>query len=146
MDEKNQNLLSLRNEFTKLYKERFTTIGELCKVYFQTKGRKDQKDILMLKVEELIANISEDEKLYARFEQDIDKDLDNVISDIKADLNITDRIESRFICYNIIGFEPQLIAILLDMSLSNVYTRKSRLKERIKLLDTDKKEYYLSLL
>ena len=144
--EKEIILASLRKEFTRMFKDRFITLGELCKVYYQTKGRKDQRDVLMLKIEEIIANIGEDDKFYSRFEQDIDNDLNNIISDIKSDLNITDNKESRFLCYNIIGFEPQLIAILLNISLSNVYTKKSRLREKIKLLDTPKKEDYLSML
>lgn len=62
---------------------------------------------------------------------------------LKKDLGCVDKKEVRFICYLIVGLDPQIIASLLNLSVSNVYTKKSRLRDRIKNMDSPYKDDYL---
>lgn len=144
--ETEEKLENLRKAFIVNYKEKFSSIGELCKAYIESQSKSDRKDAIIHKVEDLIAYISDDDRLHARFEEQINGDLDNVIRRLKADLGGVDQKESRFICYCIVGFDPEMIATILGLSLSNVYTKKSRLKERIRNLDSQYKDEYLDLL
>ena len=138
--------VKLRKSFATIYKDRFATIGELCKAFFDSKGRKDQKDIIYYRVERLIAGISDDNKLHSKFEAQINRELNDIITHLKNDLGKIDKADERFICYLIAGFAPQTISSILDMSMSNVYTKKSRLRERIKKLDSPYKEEYLQMI
>lgn len=133
----------LRERFVEIYKERFTPLGDLCKTYFSVKDRPDKQEVIFRRVESLIGFINSNEKLHAEFESQIDKDLNNIVSNITRDLKITDDEKRHFICYIIAGFEPRLISDLLGISLANYYTKKSRLKDRIELLDSPHKEEYL---
>ena len=133
----------LREQFVEIYKERFTPIGDLCKTYFSVKNRPDKQEVIFRRVESLIGFISSDDRLHAEFESQIDKDLNNIVSNVTRDLEITDDEKRRFICYLIAGFEPRLISDLLGISLTNYYTKKSRLKDRIESLDSPHKEEYL---
>ena len=135
-------LEALRKAYVCTYKEKFAVLGELCDAYLASQGRTDKADYLYRRVERLIAYISDD-RLHGRFEEQIDRDLNDIVRHLKADLGIVDKRESRFICYCIVGFDPQMIGTMLGMSLSNVYSKKSRLKKKIRELDSPYKEYYL---
>ena len=151
-------LPGLRKNYANTYKGKFTAIGskqqrEVVKfrslqpqqiIKIQLTG--DNKDYIFRKVENLIAYISDDDKLHMRFENQINKDLNNIVKHLKSDLGDIDKKESRFICYCIVGFDPEMIATILGLSLSNVYTKKSRLKERVRNMDSPYKEDYLRML
>lgn len=139
-------LEDLRKAYVSTYKDKFSAIGELCNAYRDSSSRTDKKDYIVRRVENLIAYISDDDKLHARFENQINKDLNNIVKHLKADLGDVDKKESRFICYCIVGFEPEMIASILNLSVSNVYTKKSRLKERIRGMDSPFKDEYLRML
>lgn len=137
---------SLRLKFVQTYKDKFSAIGELCRVYYSTKERKDKESVMYRRVEKLIGTINGDERLHALFREQINNDLNNVVSHLTKDLNITDRDEDRFICYVIAGFDSALISKILGISLSNVYTKKSRLKKRIQSIDSFYKDDYKTIL
>ena len=139
-------LEDLRKSYVSTYKDKFSAIGELCNAYMDSSSRTDKKDYIVRRVENLIAYISDDDKLHARFESQINKDLNNIVKHLKADLGDVDKKESRFICYCIVGFDPEMIGSILNLSISNVYTKKSRLKERIRGLDSPYKDEYLRML
>ena len=139
-------LQSLRNSYAVAYKEKFTDIGKLCNVYLESKTRTDRKDVIFRQVEKLIASINGNDKLHTRFERQINHDLNDIVLRLKAELGITDKKESRFICYCIAGFDNQMIAAVLGLSVANVYTKKSRLREKIRKLDSKYKEEYLRMI
>ena len=139
-------LEDLRQTYVSTYKDKFSAIGELCNAYMNSNSRSDKKEYIVRRVEKLIAYISDDDKLHAQFESQINRDLNNIVKHLKADLGDVDKKESRFICYCIVGFEPEMIGSILGLSVSNVYTKKSRLKERIRGLDSPYKDEYLRML
>ncbi len=141
-----EKLDALRMGYAVAYKEKYSAIGELCNAYLSSKDRTDKKEVIYRRVEKLIAYISEDDKLHKRFEDQINKDLDNIITYLREDFGESYENDSRFICYWIVGFEPEMISTILGLSLSNVYTKKSRWRERIKKLDSPHREEYLRML
>ena len=150
MEGEHQNLLKiledLRREYVSTYKDKFSAVGELCEAYMSSTNRDDKNDFIVRRVESLIAYISDNDKLHARFEGQINKDLNDIVKHLKADLGGVSKKDSRFICYCIVGFEPEMIGSILGLSISNVYTKKSRLKEKIRELDSPYKEEYLRML
>lgn len=141
-----KTLEDLRKKYVSTYKDKFSAIGELCNVYLDSNNRTDKKDYIVKRVEKLIAYISDDDKLHTQFENQINKDLNNIVKHLKADLGDVDKKESRFICYCIVGFDPEMIGSILNLSISNVYTKKSRLKEKIRGIDSPYKDEYLRML
>lgn len=141
-----ETLDALRKSYAATYKEKFAAIGELCNTYIESQKRTDMKDMIFRRVERLIAYISDDDKLHKKFENQINKDLNNIVKHLKSDLGDIDKKDSRFICYCLVGFDPEMIGTILGLSLSNVYTKKSRLKDRIRGLDSPYKEEYLRML
>lgn len=139
---------SLQQMYGQLFKGQFSTIGELCKTYLrsQRNGEAFSKEEIYRKVKDLLSCISSDQRLHAQFEAQIDKKLDNVITHLKADLGEMSPLDERFLCYTIAGFDSRTISSLLGLTLSNVYTKKSRLKDRIYELDSPYKEQYIQII
>ena len=141
--EQNNSIDMLRSELAQSYKKQFSTIGELCLTYLTKQDKKDVKDHIYKKVVNMIANISDDKKLHKKLEDQINAELDNILINMRADMpDITDE-DMRFISYCIVGFDATIISTILNISCSNVYTKKSRFKSRIKELDSPRKEHYL---
>ena len=141
--EQNNSIDMLRSELAQSYKKQFSTIGELCLTYLTKQDKKDVKDHIYKKVVKLISNISNDKKLHKKLEDQINAELDNILINMRADMpELTDE-DVRFISYCIVGFDATIMSTILNISCSNVYTKKSRFKSRIKELDSPRKEHYL---
>lgn len=84
-------LEALRKEYVSTYKDKFSAIGELCNAYIDSTTRVDKKDFIFRRVENLVSFISDDEKLHLRFETQINKDLNNIVKHLKADLGYIDK-------------------------------------------------------
>lgn len=139
---------SLQQSYIQLFKGQFDTVSSLCKTYlkFREKSEDARKTAVYGKVKDIIYFIGREKKQHALFEEQINRDLNNVVARLKADLGKVSDEDSRFICYTIAGFDPNIIATLLNLSLSNVYTKRSRLRERIRQLDSPYKDEYLRVL
>lgn len=139
---------SLQQLYGQLFKGQFSTIADLCRTYLRAKrnGENFSKDQIYRKVKDMLGYISDDKNLHAQFEAQIDKRLDSIISHLKADLGEMSQLDERFLCYTIVGFDSRTIATLLGLSLANVYTKKSRLKDRIYELDSPYKEFYVRVI
>ena len=131
-----------------LFRSQFSTIGDLCRTYFKTEksGEYYQKEAVYRRVQDILSNISADDQLHAQFEAQINHDLDNIIDHLKTDLGEMSPTDERFLCYMIAGFDSSTIATILNLSMSNVYTKKSRLKDRIRQLDSPYKEQYQKII
>lgn len=136
---------SLQQSYIQLFKNQFDTVNSLCKTYLKNlnKPEETRKTVIYGKVKDIIAFIGKDKKQHALFEEQINRDLDNIVAHLKADLGKVSDKDARFICYTIAGFEPNIVAALLNLSLSNVYTKRSRLRDRIRQLDSPYKDQYL---
>jgi ferric iron reductase protein FhuF len=137
----------LQSTFAQFYQSQLERIGSLCEAFLKVKDRGDEgkKEVVYRRVERIVDEINKDEESYARFELLVNKTLDNVVDHLKEDLAKGGRIsktDARFICYTTVGFDTNAIAMLLGLSISNVYTRRSRLKERIRQLESPYKEQY----
>ena len=131
-----------------LFKNQFSIIGDLCKTYLRTEksGESYRKDAVYRRVQDILSNISNDDSLHAQFEEQINHDYFNIIDHIKADLGELSPTDERFLCYMIAGFDSSTISSILGLSLGNVYTKRSRLKDRIRQLDSPYKEQYLQVI
>lgn len=141
-------IASLQKSYIQLFKEQFETVRSLSKTYlkFQERPEDARKTAIYRKVKDIIYFIGREEKQQALFEEHINRSLNNVVARLKADLGKISSEDSRFICYMIAGFDPSLVATLLNLSLSNVYTKRSRMRDRIRQLDSPHKAEYLRVL
>ncbi len=141
-----KELSALKSSFANIYKEKFFAVKDLCNTWLLAENRTDKQELIYRKVRDQIALLVGDDNLHARLEAEIDRDLDNIVSHLREDLPELGPKDVLFVCYCIVGLDPETIAVLLGLSLSNVYTKKSRIKEKIRHLDSPYKEDYLRML
>ncbi|MGN0200727.1 MAG: tetratricopeptide repeat protein [Candidatus Cryptobacteroides sp.] len=145
-DKSQEKLEQLQRSFAQLYKDKFAAIGEMCSAYLYTKNRVNKQELIYRRVQKQISLFIGDEKLQAHLESLINNDLDDIVSHLKVDIPQLSQTDILFVCYCIIGFDPGIISTLLNISVSNVYTKKSRLRERIKKLDSQYADEYLRMI
>ena len=139
---------SLQHSYIALFKNQFETIESLCRTYlhYSRKPEETRKNAIYKRVTDILSHIGKDRKYNALFEDQINRELDDIVLHLKEDLNIVKNEDILFVCYTIAGFDYKLVAALLNISLANVYTKRFRLKERILQLDSPHKEYYLQVM
>ena len=79
----------------------------------------------------LIVDRFKETKTIQELEELVNKYCDNVMEILRKDVPNLNEEDYRQLCYHYAGFSGKLISILLEKSQSNVYLRKSRLKEKI---------------
>ena len=137
----------LQKTFAQFYQDQLERIGSLCEAYLKAKSREDEgkKEAVYRRVEKIVNEISRDDEKYSRFEYQVNQYLDNVVDHLKSDLGKNGKVsdvDARFICYTVVGFDTNTISMLLGISPANVYTRRSRLKDRIRGLESPYKDQY----
>lgn len=143
LSSQNAKIESLQKLYAQTYKKQFKAIGELCLTYLTKINRKDIKEVIFRKVEHMIDNLSVDDSLHSELEDQINKELNNILVHLKEDIPSLSQDDIRFICYCIIGFDGTLISTILNISTSNVYTKKSRLRVKIDSLSSPYRDLYL---
>ena len=80
-------------------------------------------------------------------ERKVDMAFENLFSDFKADMPGLKDADYLLFLYSILNVSiPTISIILKESKIESIYNRKRRLKDKIKLLDTDKSERYLKYL
>lgn len=139
---KEDTIARLREGYVSMYKGQFKLLDNLCATYWSP-SRTDTKEIIYSQVREALNVISSDVHGQRELEAMIDRDLDGIMTKLRADLPGRTDEDFRFIAYLIIGLSPKTIASILDCVPGSVYNRKMRLKERLSRLDSPYRELYL---
>lgn len=142
MEAKDMELLNLRREYAGLFKSQFQILDELCANYFLRQTKKE-KDKIYVDVKSRLANLISDIEIQAQFEELINARLDNIMLKLRKDMLDASENDFRFISLTIAGFSPKSIACLMGYTPGSVYVKKNRLKDRIRCLDTEYRDFYM---
>lgn len=102
--------------------------------------------VAIKEMKNVIVKFSKDEKTLQELEDTVNRCCNNVMSIVRAEVPNLGEEDFRQLCYHFAGFSGKLISILLNIGLTNVYTRKSRLKEKIMLSDAEHKDLIIGYL
>ena len=95
----------------------------------------------------LVDELSYQSKTVNELEKKVDTVYKSLISDFRNDLPKLKEIDYRLYLYSVMGFSIPSISLLLKVEkIEDVYNRKRHLKDKIKRLDSQKAERYLSYL
>ena len=125
---KNESIVSelLQNSF----KDQFKFLNSIGDTIFN-----HTSDVKGLKIAynemKLIVDRFKETKTIQELEELVNKYCDNVMEILRKDVPNLKEEDYRQLCYHYAGFSGKLISLLLEKSQSNVYLRKSRLKEKI---------------
>lgn len=137
---------SLKKKYISLYKEKYTTLGELFEQYVQSSGRVDAERMIYKKVTSLIEELRAEMNNSDEFEAMLDKDMYGVMTNLRKELPKLKEKYYRLFIYIAVGFDPTVISHFMDCTINIVYIMKSRLKGKIVKLNTLHKEQFLEII
>lgn len=129
-----------------LVASRFELIEKLGRKYYEKENTAIQQTNMFQQVKQIILEFSENPKMRQELETIVNLCHDNAMMKLKNDFPSMKESDIQLLCYIFAGFSPQVISLFMKNNITNVYTRKSRLKLQIKSSDSDNKELFLKLL
>jgi hypothetical protein len=142
-----QEMSSLQACYVSLYREQFSEIGKLIGINMEISTQADEiQRKHMLFINDVLDELSSDERKNKKFEERVNRSLDNIVLKIRADFPELSEESIRLLCLIIAGFKDPAIATIMNKSISAVSTRKSRLRKQILEADTPNHELYEAFL
>lgn len=135
----------MSRQINTLFKQQFSLLDSLVNTYYETRDIHRDKEAIYRQVKGEIAKFS-DEKNIAYLEQIINRHCGNVIAEIRAKYPSVSKQNITLLCLILSGFSAKSIGILLDCSIANVHTKRSRLKRQLAELDAASGEKFANLL
>lgn len=135
----------LKRKYVELYKEKFESLRLLCDNYLLYQDRTDAEKKMYNRVVAMINEIRGDKNCIGELESILDKDLDGLMTALRSEIKAKD-VDYAIYAYCIIGFDATTISNLLDLSVNQVYIRKSRIKRQIENSDSENKARFLEML
>ena len=106
---------------------------------------KNQKTAIR-EIKNLITQFGEDKKSLKDLENTVNRCCNNVMLIVRDEVPNLSEEDYRQLCYHFAGFSGKVISMLLDKSSASIYTRKSRLKEKIQQSEAEHKDMILEYL
>lgn len=131
LQQKNQENKTIVSELLKnSFKEQFKVLNCIGDTIFNYSNDSKGQKIVYNEVKYIVERFKE-KKTFQELEVLVNKYCDNVMETLRIEVPQIHEEDYRQLCYHYAGFSGKLISLLLEKSQSNVYLRKSRLKEKI---------------
>lgn len=125
---------------------RFDILDQLGRAFYERDNTKAQQEAIYKQVKTFISNLSTNSATKKEMEGIINTVNDNIIIKLRAQFPKIKPSDIDLLSYIYAGFSAQIISVLIDDSVPNIYNRKSRLKARIASSDAPDKELFLAKL
>lgn len=149
-EELKQKAAHLRSMLVKLYRLQTMEIGKLAEIVLRDESSADKertKDLIVKRVKELSDNIIDDDRYKKNIEGVLNKNLDNIMKKICADIPDISPRDRKVLGLFIAGFDSTFISILFNnVSIDLAYKIKSMRKKELVSLDNENKFLYEALL
>ena len=122
---------ALKKKYLSLYKSKFETIGALCEQYVHSQDLVNAEKSIYRKVVTLVDEFTNDYTNRKKFDAMLDEDLDNIMSNLRAEMPSLKDKDYMIFSFLVIGFDVTTISNLLNITPNTVYIRKSRIKHQI---------------
>lgn len=117
-----------------LFKEKWDTINMLCNEYFDKDDSDFSRRKIITRVEQEIKRLGEKKNLKA-LEKAINKYMDGIISTLRLQCQWLKEDEINIIILILAGMSSKAICLILSLKLSNFYSKKRRIIEKISASD-----------
>ena len=128
--------MGMTSKLSRLFVDRFSIFDRLGIIFFNKQGKIDFRQTVFEAVNEEIKRLYSDDKTIEEIDQIIDNYFDGAMTKAKmTDLRLTNA-DVNFLRYILMGFSYETIAYLFDKNdMEALYTRKKRLKQKLKQSD-----------
>lgn len=121
-------------------------IDTLIKAYYSADTKKLPKNVVLDKFKEIVHGLHHDEKIIRRFEESVNRNLDNLITNFKTDYPNLNDYEYDLFLLSVLGFSSKSICVFQETAIENFYNRKSKLIKKLKKISEVNSIKYLDFL
>lgn len=132
----------LNQECVSLCKSQYEDIRDILERTIISKNTVKTEAIYKARLDEQISFFSNIDRQQER-EALIDSKTGGILSSLRRNFPSIKDLDIQIVTYSLMGFDTTLICLLTGMNPGNVYTRKSRLKDKILKSDIEDKDRYL---
>lgn len=143
---KREDYPTLKKKYLALYRTKFETVGALYEQYIHSKDLVNGESSVYRKVAAIVAEFTIDYQNSEKFEAMLDEDLDNIMTNLRAEVPSLKKKDIAIFSLYAIGFDVTTISHLLNTSMNTIYIRKSRIKSKINEINPPHKEQFFEVL
>lgn len=137
-------LEAIKEEFQRERLERFRQMGRFGSTIWQRENKRIEESLAWKEMKEQVNYLYQMQQGGTELVRRLDSALDGAISRLRRDLKLRGKPkEVLFLCCCILDMDPIVISDVLDLSVDNVYTKKSRYRSKVEALG--KTEYIILL-
>ncbi|MBQ8221593.1 MAG: tetratricopeptide repeat protein [Bacteroidaceae bacterium] len=137
-----------------LMRGRYELLNELTNTYYETSGSRNtgkseskaDREAIYQKVKKAIDRMAGNRKEMQELESIVNEYCDNAMAHIHAELPELPYDDTVLLCYIYAGFSAKAIHLFTKNSISNIYSRKSRLRDYIKQSDAPHRQQLLDMM
>ena len=129
-----------------LMRGRYELLNELTNTYYETSGSKADREAIYQKVKKAIDRMAGNRKEMQELESIVNEYCDNAMAHIHAELPELPYDDTVLLCYIYAGFSAKAIHLFTKNSISNIYSRKSRLRDYIRQSDAPHRQQLLDMM
>lgn len=129
-----------------LMRGRYELLNELTNTYYETSGSKADREAIYQKVKKAIDRMAGNRKEMQELESIVNEYCDNAMAHIHAELPELPYDDTVLLCYIYAGFSAKAIHLFTKNSISNIYSRKSRLRDHIRQSDAPHRQQLLDMM
>ena len=123
---------------------RFSMLDQLGRAFYERENTKAQQEVIYKQVKQLFSALSTHGSQVRRdLEYTINMANDDILIKLRNQFPKLRPSDMDILCYLFAGFSVQVISILIQDTVANIYSRKSRLKARISASEAADKELFL---
>lgn len=137
---------TMNTRLADLMRGRYELLNELTNTYYETSGSKADREAIYQKVKKAIDRMAGNRKEMQELESIVNEYCDNAMAHIHAELPELPYDDTVLLCYIYAGFSAKAIHLFTKNSISNIYSRKSRLREHIKQSDAPHRQQLLDMM
>ena len=123
---------TMNTRLAELLRGRYELLNELTNTYYETSGSKTDREAIYQKVKKAIDRMAGNRKEMKELEEIVNEYCDNAMTYVHTELPELPYDDTVLLCYIYAGFSAKAIHLFTKNSISNIYSRKSRLRDYIR--------------
>lgn len=136
-------LADKEGQLKELVLSRFEILDQLGRTFYERDNTKAQQEAIYKQVKNFFTKLSSDAATKRELEEIVNTVNDNIIVKLREQFPRFKPADVEMLCYIYAGLSAQIISVIVNDSVSNVYNRKSRLKARIAASQSPDKDFFI---
>lgn len=113
------------------------------RIFYEKPTTKAQQESIYRQVKQFFDNLSHDTETRRELERAVNALNDDIMVKLREQFPQFKPADIDLLCYIYAGFSAQIISVIVGDSVSNIYTRKSRLKTKISNSEVSEKDFFI---